>query len=312
MSSPTHIPVIGYNRERICSDGAMLNGLLDRPNGVAQSYTDLARASLPHLARYREDPHKALLGSMLRLPAEWVGRRRIGRRVECTLAERGRSIVNCELSARIIGWGPYVGLRRRPNLAEAATRRGAFGTDLKPLRFPDHIQDLVDECIGALGVESYVDRHAALDQLTSWLEMGDRSHATLADERTWRRSITPTRLGALALRRCATEEPTLPSEVIAQLRAELVGVLAGDPALVDPNAATYVVFPVRSRSGQYAVLGALFAAGGLSNPTPLTWEGLFRRSADFLTWLADTKGLLPSLWHLTSLAYVEQIAMWPR
>ena len=247
---------------------------------------------------------------MHRLPRAWVTRTRCGRRVECALTDRGRAIVNCEIPARITGEGPYVGLRGRPNLATAFIRREHFGTDLKPLRFPDETQDFVDACVSAMGSEDFVDRNAALDRLTSWLEVGERAHANLLDKRTWRRAVTPARLGELAAARCAISQPT-PGEQVDQLRATLKTILAGDGGLIDADAAVHVVFPLRSRTGEYAVLGGLFAAGGLSNPTPLTWDGLFRRSDDFLTWLADERGLIPSLGLFNALAYVDQLAIWP-
>jgi hypothetical protein len=321
MSSPKHIPVIGYSYERLCKDGrilvspnhiALLNGLLDRPKGVARSYTDLARAALPHLARYRSDPRpNALLGAMHRLPSTWVERHRVGRRVECALTDRGRAIVNCDVPARVTGEGPYTGLRARPNLAETARRQEQFEANLTPLRFPRDIQDYVDETVRALGSTVMLDRHPAFDLLTSWLEMDVRANDTLCDQRTWRRMVSAEDLGRWAVANCAIEHPT-EGEQLAELRTTLVGVLANDVDFIDPERAVHVVFPVRSRDGTYAVIGGVFEAEGFNNPTPLTWVGLFRSSGGFRKSMRDRFDVMSSLLDFTSLAYSEQLAIWSR
>jgi hypothetical protein len=317
MSSPGPTPIVGYSRERVCADGsvlvshnqiALLNGLFDRPNGVAESYADLARASLTHLARFRSEPRRnALLGSIPRLPSAWVTRRRCGRRVECTLTARGKAIVNCEVRARITGEGPYAGLRSRPNLLAAAKRRDYFGADLTPLRLPPHVQDLVDAAVEGLGSVSYVDRHPAFDQLTSWLEVGDRVHAFLSDTRTWRRTITPARLGELAAASYPISQPT-PREQIDHLRATLVALIASDADVVEPGVTVHVVLPLRASNGTYAVLGAHPA--DCVEPTSLMWEGLFRSSDGFRHWLCEERGLITSLRDFASLAHVDQLAIW--
>ena len=312
MSSPTYIPVIGYSRERIGSDGAvlvspnqvaLLHGLLDRPDGVAPSYTNLARASLPYLARYRSDPRpKALLGSMHRLPTAWVERHRVGRRVECALTARGRAIVSREVPARIVGEGPYVGVRNLPSLEQVAIRRKHFGADILPLRFPADVQEWVDEVARGCSDSTHVDRHLAFDRLTSWIEIGDRARATLRDTRTRHRVTTAAQLAELAAANCPISQPT-PGEKIEQLRAALIRILAGDIR----DTGEYAVFPVRATNGSYAVVGLILADKVCASSA---WAGMFQSSDRFRDWLRDERGLLTSMSDLTSLAYCEQLAMW--
>jgi hypothetical protein len=241
---------------------------------------------------------------MLRLPSTWVERHRVGRRVECALTDRGRGIVNCEFPARITGQGAYIGLRGRPNLAQAAIRWEHFGSDITPLRFPFHIQGLVDEVARGCSYWGHVDRHPAFDQLTSWLEIGDRAHATLLDTRTRRRATSPAQLGQVAAASCAIEHPT-PGDQITQLRASLIKLLAGSIEVVDPR--EYAVFPVRAINGAHLVLGFLLPE---SPAASFTWAGMFHSSDRFRDWLRDERGLITSVSDFTSLAHVEKLAIW--
>lgn len=63
---------------------ALLLGLLDRPRGIASSRRDLARAGLPYIKRFRHDltSYWTLYHASVRLPKEWVARRRLSGRIE--------------------------------------------------------------------------------------------------------------------------------------------------------------------------------------------------------------------------------------
>jgi len=90
---------------------AFLQGLLDRPRGVARSRRDLVRAALPYVKRFR--PHLpsywSLYHASANLPADWVARLRVGHRIEFRLLPKGRAILEGRAgSVRLRGIGPWV------------------------------------------------------------------------------------------------------------------------------------------------------------------------------------------------------------
>jgi hypothetical protein len=95
---------------------ALLQGLLDRPRGVARSRRDLARAALPYIKPFR--PHLpsywSLYAASENLPLIWVARRRVGNRIQFRILKRGRAILEGRagpIRLRGIGsWAP----RSRP------------------------------------------------------------------------------------------------------------------------------------------------------------------------------------------------------
>jgi hypothetical protein len=88
---------------------ALLQGLLDRPDGVAPSAGDWTRAALPHARRLGRASVGALAKAAARVPEAWVERVRAGRRIEARLTERGRAIVSAAVPVRVVGVGAYRG-----------------------------------------------------------------------------------------------------------------------------------------------------------------------------------------------------------
>ena len=87
---------------------ALLQGLLDRPGGVAFSTRDFARAALPYVWRYREEPNAhSLWHAARRLPVHWVSSAHYGNRIVWTLTARGRAIVEHRIPSHVRGVGPY-------------------------------------------------------------------------------------------------------------------------------------------------------------------------------------------------------------
>jgi hypothetical protein len=104
---------------------ALLQGLLDRPRGVARSRHDLARAALPYMKRFRPrlPSYWTLYHATVNLPAAWVRRRRAGNRIEFRILPRGRAILEGRVLVHVQGVGPYVPRSRRvdiPSLAEVS------------------------------------------------------------------------------------------------------------------------------------------------------------------------------------------------
>lgn len=104
--------------ERCRRDGAVLlthnhisflQGLLDRPDGRAESKRDLIAAALPYVSRYRRGlPSWWTLNLAANsLHPAWVEWRRKGNRIEFTLLPRGRGILAGEVPAHILGFGPH-------------------------------------------------------------------------------------------------------------------------------------------------------------------------------------------------------------
>ncbi len=89
---------------------AFLQGLLDRPGGIARSRRDLVRAALPHVRRYRPvlPSYWTLFHASANLPIVWASRRRVGRRIEFRLSERGRAILEGTVPVHLRGIGPYL------------------------------------------------------------------------------------------------------------------------------------------------------------------------------------------------------------
>lgn len=90
---------------------AFLQGLLDRPRGIARSRRDLVAAATPHVRAYRssrEVSYSCLYKAVRNLPAVWVARRRAGRRIEFRLLPRGRDILEGRELVHVRGFGSYV------------------------------------------------------------------------------------------------------------------------------------------------------------------------------------------------------------
>lgn len=85
---------------------ALLQGLLDRPRGVASSKRDLAQAALPYMPADQRS-HLALYYGIDRLHPAWVQRRAAGGRIEVKLLPRGRAILDGKVPAYVVGEGPY-------------------------------------------------------------------------------------------------------------------------------------------------------------------------------------------------------------
>ena len=115
-----------YPPERLTRDGAViishnhlcfLQGLFDRPYGVAHSSRDLHRAALPYTTYFRSSLSvSCLTKASCTLNVLWVSREVVGNRVQWQLTERGRAILTGMVRSRIPGFGDYRGLQ--------AVRRG--------------------------------------------------------------------------------------------------------------------------------------------------------------------------------------------
>jgi len=92
---------------------ALLQGLYDRPAGRAPSCTDWLNASFPYVTRFRRYPSRACLELATRtVNPLWATRTRVGRRIEVSLTDRGRAILDRKVRVRIRGWGTYEGLKQ--------------------------------------------------------------------------------------------------------------------------------------------------------------------------------------------------------
>ncbi len=95
---------------------AFLQGLLDRPGGVARSRRDLVAAATPYVRQRRTGgdvlgagfSYSCLYKAVRNLPADWVARRRAGNRIEFRLLSRGRDILEGRELVHVRGFGPYV------------------------------------------------------------------------------------------------------------------------------------------------------------------------------------------------------------
>lgn len=94
---------------------AFLQGLLDRPRGVARSRRDLVAAATPYVIHLRERStglrsgfsYSCLYKAVRNLPRALVTRRRAGNRIEFRMRARGRAILEGRLPAHVLGLGPY-------------------------------------------------------------------------------------------------------------------------------------------------------------------------------------------------------------
>src|SRR5688500_8455049 len=90
----------------------LLQGLYDRPDGVASSYKDWIAAATPHFARLCPgSAFSNLVRSTRTLHPRLVQRHREGTRFVCTLTTRGRGVLERSVAAHVIGEGPYRGVR---------------------------------------------------------------------------------------------------------------------------------------------------------------------------------------------------------
>ncbi len=115
----------GDERELITADGrvvvwpvqlAILQGLLDRPNGIALSRKDCACSGLPyyHPDCQRDRMYRRLYEAIPRLVERgWVRRNRAGRRIMIGLSSRGHSLVDGDVAVLLIGRGTWVPRSRR-------------------------------------------------------------------------------------------------------------------------------------------------------------------------------------------------------
>ena len=94
---------------------AFLQGLLDRPRGIAQSRRDLVAAATPYAIQLRARSgsrggfsYSCLYKAVRNLPRTLVVRQRAGNRIEFRMLARGRAILDGQLPAHVLGLGPYV------------------------------------------------------------------------------------------------------------------------------------------------------------------------------------------------------------
>jgi len=98
---------------------AFLQGLLDRPRGVARSRRDLVAAATPYVIQLRAKGRgpgirsgfsfSCLYKAVRNLPLDLVVRRRIGRRIEFRLLPKGRAVVEGRAGEiRVRGLGPWM------------------------------------------------------------------------------------------------------------------------------------------------------------------------------------------------------------
>jgi hypothetical protein len=95
---------------------AFLQGLLDRPRGIARSRRDLVRAATPYVTQLRARgsrlqagfSYSCLYKAVRNLPAIWVARKRAGNRIEFRILQRGRAILDGRVLVHVRGFGPYV------------------------------------------------------------------------------------------------------------------------------------------------------------------------------------------------------------
>lgn len=96
---------------------AFLQGLFDRPRGVARSRRDLVAAATPYVIQLRARgrgirsgfSYSCLYKSVRNLPSAWVARRRVGNRIEFRLLPKGRAVIEGRAGAiRVRGVGPWV------------------------------------------------------------------------------------------------------------------------------------------------------------------------------------------------------------
>jgi hypothetical protein len=120
--------------ERFLRDGSLavtptqlglLQGLLERPDATTHSRIDWVSASRPHLRWTRAGKNDALIRSTLRMPASWVTRGKLRGRYRCTLAKRGRDILERRVPVTIVGHGPYRGTAALIQFARCAMRARA-------------------------------------------------------------------------------------------------------------------------------------------------------------------------------------------
>lgn len=90
---------------------AFLHGLYDRPNGVAESTTDLIRAAEPYLQLFESTLNNwnTSVRAWKMNPA-WATREKVRNRMVWRLTDRGRAIIEQSVPARIRGYGVYRGL----------------------------------------------------------------------------------------------------------------------------------------------------------------------------------------------------------
>jgi hypothetical protein len=94
---------------------AFLQGLLDRPRGVARSRRDLVAAATPYVVRLRGRgaglragfSYWCLYKAVRNLPAIWVDRKRAGNRIEFRILPRGRAILEGRVPVHVRGVGPW-------------------------------------------------------------------------------------------------------------------------------------------------------------------------------------------------------------
>jgi hypothetical protein len=95
---------------------AFLQGLLDRPGGMARSRRDPVDAATPYVIQLRASggtprpgfSYSCLYKAARNLPLEWVERRRAGNRVEFRLRPRGRAILAGRVGPiHVRGIGPW-------------------------------------------------------------------------------------------------------------------------------------------------------------------------------------------------------------
>ena len=99
---------------------ALLHGLLDRPDGMADCLGDWILSAVPYLSNSSRGALFGVLISLYKVPTAWVRRIKVGRCLRVVLLPRGRDILELRVQTRIHGHGVYRGLR---HLRDATVRK---------------------------------------------------------------------------------------------------------------------------------------------------------------------------------------------
>jgi hypothetical protein len=174
-----------------------------------------------------------------------------------------------------------------------------------PLTLSPEAQHLADEAIAALGTRSVLDRHPALDMLTSWLEQEGRLIEAITAERHWLHVLT---LEELITRAAGLYEgPEERVAIMNYLRERLVRALDGDMGFWGEEYPVHVAAPLLGAGSESRVLGFVFERFD----EPVEWDGLFRSVQGYRNWLQN-KGYLTSLEQFAGIPAHIVLGLWAR
>ena len=92
---------------------ALLQALLDRPDAMAQSQRDWARAAVPYIRiNNARIATRRAIRAMQSIHPRWVRSVRCGTRIVSQLTDRGREILELQVPVRVRGHGRYRGIRQ--------------------------------------------------------------------------------------------------------------------------------------------------------------------------------------------------------